>query len=218
MTKALTTLLFDLDGTLINTNHLIIRSFQETFKHFTPEKEYTQEDILPFMGPSLIDTFSKIDPERAEEMVEFYRVFNLENHDEMVVEFDGVYETIRSLYESDYKLAIVSTKMYETVMRGLRLTGLDKFFQVVIGLDQVSQPKPDPEGINMALSLLNSTKEEAIMIGDNSHDILAGKNAGTKTAGVAWSLKGVAFMQQLEPDFLLEKMSDILPIMADEDE
>lgn len=217
MTNTLTTILFDLDGTLIDTNHLNIRSFEETFKHFTPEKTYTREEILPFLGPPLLETFTKISPNQAEKMLTYYREFNFENHDELVTEFDGVFETIRSLYEADYKLGVVSTKLYDTIMRGLKLTGLDKFFQVVIGIDQVNHSKPDPEGINMALSLLNSKKEETIMVGDNFQDISAGKNAGTKTAGVAWALKGEAYINSLKPDYVLKRMNDLLPIMANED-
>ncbi|WP_439443575.1 pyrophosphatase PpaX [Listeria aquatica] len=217
MTREITTLLFDLDGTLINTNELIIASFQATLKEFLPEKEFSREEILPFIGPPISETFGNLLPERAEEMITFYRAFTNEHHDELILEYDGVYEAIRALYEEDYKLAIVSTKIYDTVMRGLKVMGLDKFFQVVIGFDQVKTAKPDPEGINMALTLLNASQEEAIMIGDNYHDILAGKNAGVKTAGVAWSIKGEEILLTYEPDYMLHKMGDLLKIVHDEE-
>lgn len=218
MTREITTLLFDLDGTLINTNELIITSFQATLKEFLPEKEFSREEILPFIGPPISETFGNLLPERAEEMITFYRAFTNEHHDELILEYDGVYEAIRALYEEDYKLAIVSTKIYDTVMRGLKVMGLDKFFQVVIGFDQVKTAKPDPEGINMALTLLNASQEEAIMIGDNYHDILAGKNAGVKTAGVAWSIKGEETLLTYEPDYMLHKMGDLLKIVHDEEQ
>ncbi|EUJ18121.1 pyrophosphatase PpaX [Listeria aquatica] len=218
MTREITTLLFDLDGTLINTNELIIASFQATLKEFLPEKEFSREEILPFIGPPISETFGNLLPERAEEMITFYRAFTNEHHDELILEYDGVYEAIRALYEEDYKLAIVSTKIYDTVMRGLKVMGLDKFFQVVIGFDQVKTAKPDPEGINMALTLLNASQEEAIMIGDNYHDILAGKNAGVKTAGVAWSIKGEETLLTYEPDYMLHKMGDLLKIVHDEEQ
>ncbi|HAO5989291.1 TPA: pyrophosphatase PpaX [Listeria monocytogenes] len=217
MTGKITTLLFDLDGTLINTNELIIKTFQVTLQEFLPDRVFTREDILPFIGPSLMETFREINPAHADEMRAFYREYNLKHHDDLILEYDGFYEAIRALYEEDYKLGIVSTKMYDTIMRGLKVTGLDKFFQVVIGLDQVSNAKPDPEGIEMALSLLNATKEEAIMIGDNYHDIEAGKNAETLTAGVAWAIKGPEHLAQFQPDFMLEKMSDLLAIVRDEE-
>ncbi|WP_099222660.1 pyrophosphatase PpaX [Listeria costaricensis] len=213
MTKKWTTLLFDLDGTLINTNELIIATFEATFKEFLPDQVFSREDILPFIGPPITESFASVLPDRVDEMVDFYRSFNRAHHDELVLEYDGVYEGIRALYEEDFKLGVVSTKGYDVIVHGLKVTGLDKFFQVVIGLDQVQQAKPDPEGINMALSLLNAAPEEAIMVGDNYHDILAGQNAGTATAGVAWAIKGADYLNEYHPDYMLHKMGDLLEIV-----
>jgi pyrophosphatase PpaX len=209
MDRKITTVLFDLDGTLIDTNELIIQSFLHTLNHYYPEK-YAREDVLPFMGPTLAETFTSIAPEMVEEMIQRYRMFNHAQHDSLVKEFEGVFETVKSLKESGYKLAIVSTKIGETVMKGLKLTQLDQFFDVVISLDEVVHAKPHPEPLQKALEQLGSKPEESIMVGDSKHDILGGKNAGTLTVGVAWSAKGREYIASFEPDFILEKMSDIL--------
>ncbi|WP_088840723.1 pyrophosphatase PpaX [Listeria sp. ILCC797] len=216
MTKKITTLLFDLDGTLINTNELIIETFKKTLAEFLPERSFSREEILQFIGPPLTETFASLAPERVDEMIAYYREFNIVHHDDLILEYDGVYEAIRALYEEDYKLAVVSTKMYDVIMKGLKLTGLDKYFQVVIGLDQVKVAKPDPEGIEMALALLSSEADEAIMVGDNFHDIHAGKNAGTKTAAVSWCIKGPDYLTQFEPDYMLKTMGDLLEIVRTE--
>lgn len=71
--------------------------------------------------------------------------------------------------------------------------------------------KPHPEPVEKALVLLNAQPEEAVMVGDNHHDILSGKNAGTKTAGVAWSAKGREHIASYEPDVILEEMKDLIP-------
>lgn len=210
---AINTLLFDLDGTLIDTNELIISSFLHTLNEYYPEK-YMREDVLPFIGPTLVETFSKIDPDRVDEMITKYREHNHAHHDELVTEFEGVYETMQTLKEQGYKLGIVTTKMRNTVEMGLKLTKLDQFFEVVVTLDDVKNAKPDPEPIHLALKLLDACAEEAIMVGDNYHDILAGKNAGVLSAGVAWSLKGKEYLATFEPDFMLEKMSDLLGIVG----
>ncbi|KMY51794.1 pyrophosphatase PpaX [Peribacillus loiseleuriae] len=212
MNSKITTLLFDLDGTLINTNELIVASFLDTLNYYYPDR-YKREDVIPFNGPPLFETFHSIDPERAEEMVTHYRKHNLEHHDLLVTEFDGIYETLKMLKESGYKLAIVSTKISAVVMKGLQLTKLDEFFEVIIALDHVEKAKPDPEPVQKALALLGSSPEESIMIGDNYHDILSGQNAGTKTAGVAWSAKGREHLEQYNPDYILEKMSDLITIL-----
>ncbi|MFB6468600.1 pyrophosphatase PpaX [Cytobacillus sp. Hz8] len=213
MNNKITTILFDLDGTLINTNELIIASFLHTLNHFYPGK-YERKDVLPFIGPSLFETFSAIDEEKMDEMVRVYREFNIANHDDLVEEFDGVYDTIQSLKDKGFKLGIVSTKMYDVILKGLHLTKLHSFFDCIIGLDQVVKAKPNPEPIYKALDLLEANTEEALMVGDNYHDILGGKNAGTKTAGVSWSIKGRDYLQQFKPDFMLENMRDLLPILG----
>ncbi|WP_419882206.1 pyrophosphatase PpaX [Peribacillus sp. B-H-3] len=214
MNNKITTLLFDLDGTLINTNELIIASFTDTLNFYYPD-QYKREDILPFIGPPLFDTFNEIDKERAEEMVAHYRKHNVENHDLMVTQFDGVYETVKSLKESGYKLAIVTTKKRDVVMKGLRLSRLDEFFEVIVTLDDVVHAKPDPEPLLKALDGVGSSPEEAIMIGDSHHDVLAGKNTGTKTAGVAWTIKGRAYIEGYHPDYVLEHMGDLIGILED---
>ena len=207
------TLLFDLDGTLIDTNDLIIESFLHTLNHYYPE-QYGREDVLTFLGPPLYDTFVKMDESRVDEMVTHYRGFNMTNHDRLVKEFDGVYETVKTLHEKGLKLGIVTTKMRQTVVMGLKLTGLDQFFDVVVCLDDVTNAKPDPEPVQLALQQLGASPEEAIMVGDNYHDILAGKNAGTKTAAVSWTIKGVDYLQSFEPDYMLTHMEDILPLVG----
>ncbi|MCM3714621.1 pyrophosphatase PpaX [Halalkalibacter oceani] len=210
------TLLFDLDGTLINTNELIIASFLHTLDKYKPG-EYTREHAIDFIGPPLIDSFRKVDAERVDEMIATYRAFNHEKHDELVEEYEGVYETVERLHEQGYKLAIVTTKIRKTALMGLKLTGLDQFFDVVIGLDDVTKAKPDPEPLEKALAALGASKETAMMIGDSHYDVQAGKNLGIPTAIVGWSIKGEENIRSYQPDYILSNMRDLLAIIgADE--
>ncbi len=213
MNNKITTLLFDLDGTLIDTNELIIQSFLHTLGRYYPG-QYGREDVLPFIGPTLDQTFGSMDKEKAAEMIQVYREFNNSRHDEFTREFPGVYETVKTLHEHGFKLGIVTAKILYTAKKGLKLCRLEPFFDTVIALDHTTRPKPDPEPVFKALDRLGSTPEETIMIGDNYHDILAGKNAGTKTAGVAWTIKGKDFLLRYEPDYMLEKMEDLLTIVG----
>lgn len=214
MTNKITTVLFDLDGTLIDTNELIITTYLHTLEKYFPS-QYQREDVLPFLGPTLHEVFGNMDPERVEEMVSEYRAFNIANHDELVKEFEGVLETVKTLKERGYKLAIVTTKRHDVSLKGLRLMKLEDYFEVIVAYDHVEKVKPDPEPIFKALEQLGSTPEEAIMVGDNFHDILAGKNAGTATAGVAWSIKGREYVAKYEPDYMLENMKDLLTILGE---
>lgn len=211
MTKEINALLFDFDGTLLDTNELIIQTFIAVLGEHFPGR-YEREDILHFIGPSLEQTFESIDVERAVELTAQYRAINKQLHDELITEYDGVTETLRLLKARGIKMAIVSTKRSANIKRGLALMGIDEVFEHIISLDEVKNPKPDPEPILLALEKLGASKDEALMIGDNYHDIEGGKNAGVRTAGVAWSIKGEAFLASYEPDFMLQHISDLLEL------
>lgn len=174
--------------------------------------QFKREDVLPFIGPPLYETFSGINAEKCDDMISMYRAFNHKKHDELVTEYETVYETLDELKKAGYQLGIVTTKLRDTVNMGLKLTGIGAFFDTVVTLDDVKHPKPDPEPVRLALSRLGCDPSEAIMVGDNYHDVMAGKNAGTKTAGVAWTIKGAQTLSAYEPDYMLEKMSDLLHI------
>ena len=216
MAKPITTLLFDFDGTLLDTNELIIQTFQYVLGTHYPGK-YDRIDILPFLGPTLKETFDSVDLENTELLIEEYRAWNKSMHDELSSEFDGVSETLRLLKTAGMKMAIVSTKKKDMVMRGLGLLDAEGVFDEVIAMDDVVKTKPDPEPILLALNRLGATADEALMIGDNYHDIVGGQNAGVRTAGVAWSAKGEAFLQSFNPDFMLHHISDLLQVVQGEE-
>ena len=205
-------LLFDFDGTLLNTNDLIL----DTFMHVLDERlpgQFQREDCLRFIGPSLKETFDEITPGETEEMIAKYQQWNLAHHDELAKGYEGVVETLTQLKDMGIKIAIVSTKRRFSLERGIQLLGIEHLIEFYIGLDDVKNEKPDPEPVLLALEKLGVEKEEAMMIGDNYHDILAGKNAGVKTAGVSWSIKGEEYLQTFKPDYMLKHMQDLISIV-----
>ncbi len=215
MTKEIKALLFDFDGTLMDTNDLIIRTFTHVLERHFPG-EYDRERILPFLGPTLEDTFTQVDANNALELVKEYRAWNKANHDALVHEFDGVSKALLQLKEEGYKLAIVSTKKNDMLYKGIRLLEAGDIFDTVIGFDDVENTKPNPEPILLAVERLGVDREEAMMIGDNYHDIVGGQNAGVTTAGVAWTIKGEDFLQQYKPDYMLQHISDLHTILKGE--
>lgn len=207
------TILFDLDGTLINTNDLIMASFQHTLNHYYPDR-FSEDDLLTFIGEPLYDSFKRLDKERAREMVEMYREHNIENHEKFVTPFPGVIDTVKQLDRNGFKLAVVTSKMRESAELGLKITKLSPFFDVVVTVDDVTKAKPAPEPLEKAMARLQATPESTLMVGDSQYDIIAGKKAGTYTAGVAWSLKGKDFMKNLEPDLLIDEMPELLRFLG----
>ncbi|GAB3057103.1 pyrophosphatase PpaX [Virgibacillus ainsalahensis] len=204
------TILFDLDGTLIDTNELIMASFNHTFKQYN--MTYTTEEIMEFNGPPLIDTFRKIDPKQADSMLATYLEHNHTDHDNYVKVFPNVVETMEQLKNNGLKLGIVSAKMTKAVHMGIALTGLDGFFDSIITYDDVINPKPHPEPVLKGMKALNGDTASTLMVGDNYHDIESGKNAGVKTAGVAWSHKGKERLLEYSPTYMLDEITELLKI------
>lgn len=206
------TILFDLDGTLIDTNQLIVASFKHTFEHF--KLDFTDEEIIEFNGPPLVETFKKIDPVRSDEMVATYRAHNYLYHDQYVTAFPNVLETLQVLKKNNIKMGIVTTKIRQGVEMGLKKTGLTGFFDSIVTLDKVTHAKPHPEPVLKAMEELGGESKSTIMVGDNSHDIESGHNAGVRTAAVSWSQKGRDRLLTYEPTYMLEDMSDLLQIVG----
>ena len=127
------TILFDLDGTLINTNELIIESFKHTFKIHFPDLVLTEEDILEFIGPTLHQTFSNYcdTEEEIEAMIKTYKKHNLSSHEEFVTIYEGVIDTLETLIKHNYQIAIVTSKMEDSAKIGMDLFDLGKYFDVI---------------------------------------------------------------------------------------
>ena len=207
--------LFDLDGTLLYTDELILESFKYVFKKYKPDYTLTKDELLSFLGPSLKTSFEKyFDPSMTQELIEYYREFNHANHEKYVYVYDTVVETLKYLKAQGYPMAIVTTKYRVAANIGLEIFDLQQYFDVVIGLDDVTKTKPDPEGVLKAMSLLNVKK--GVMIGDNDVDVLAGQNAKIDAIAIKWSPKGYAHLEALKPSLLVDQMKEIIPFIEGE--
>ena len=207
--------IFDLDGTVINTDSLIFETFRYVFDKYLPGHELTREELHSFLGPSLRTSFSRyFERGIVEECVRDYRRYNHEIHEKYVTIYPGVEKTLARLKEKGYPLAIVTTKFRESAYLGLDLFGLSQYFDIVIGSDQVSKPKPDPEGINYVLDKLERSK--GIYVGDNDTDILAAKNAKIVSVGVKWSPKGYVHIEQAGADYLIDSFDQIESVIIEE--
>lgn len=206
------TVLFDLDGTIVDSNELITASFEYTFNEYGIK--FTDEEILQCNGPPLLETFYKANPGHEEEMMKVYREFNIGKHEQYIRLFPHVVETIERLLEKDIKIGIVTSKLSDAVKLGMSLTGIDRYFDVVVALDHVTHSKPHPESVLKAMNSLGSKASSTLMIGDNYHDIIAGQRAGVQTAGVNWSQKGAEFLKSYKPTYMLKDMSEILTIVG----
>jgi pyrophosphatase PpaX len=206
----LTTFLFDLDGTLIDSIELILRSYRHTMR--THRREEPPDDIwMEGLGTPLWVQFRRFTDDAAEidAMVETYRAYNLAHHDELVRPYDGVVEAVRALRRPGRSLGLVTSKMRSGAFRGLLRAGLEDAFEVVVGADEVTHPKPHPEPVLIALERLGAPATGAVFIGDSRHDLECGRAAGVKTAAALWGPFDRADLEDLAPDYWLERPQDL---------
>lgn len=207
------TVLFDLDGTLIDSNYLIIETIKHVFKTELPHIPMTEEDYIPFIGPTLAQGFGQYvqDESKIQQLIQVYRKKNLEIHDALVKPFDGALDLLIHLKSLGIQTGVVSSKMHFLVERGLRVTGLLPYIDIIIGLDDVVKHKPDKEPIVKALALFDDV-DEAVYVGDHPNDIVAGKAAGIKTIGMnySWHLDS---LKAAQADYYLDSLIEIKEVI-----
>jgi len=204
-------LLFDLDGTILDTTNLILQSFQHTF-HIHYNRQIAPQEVHRFFGKTLRAAMEALGPDKVEELIATYREFNLAHHDELTSTFAGMHETLQKLHEAGLPMAIVTSKASETALRGLKLFHMDHFFSVIIGVNECSKHKPDTEPVRKALEQLQLPASACLMIGDSPFDIISAREAGAKTAAVRWTHVSWQELLTENPTYILEEPQDLLSL------
>lgn len=206
----LTTILFDLDGTLIDTVELIMASYRHTvIAHgYTP----VPDDVwLQNLGIPLRVQFRHFteEPDEIQAMIATYLKHNLENHDDMVGHYSGVRRRVVGLKDAGYRLGLVTSKMHGGLEKGLAAGGYEGVFEVLIGADDVTNAKPHPEPVLLALERLGVEPANAVFVGDSPHDMAAGRAAGVRTAAALWGPFDYDVLAPEEPTYWLETAADL---------
>jgi pyrophosphatase PpaX len=211
----LQTILFDLDGTLIDSVDLIVDSYHYAYAaHGLPAQ--SREAILAGIGTPLRTVFGRItdDPGMIAAWIATYREYNLAHHDARVRAYDGTVAMVRQLKASGHRLGLVTSKNRAGALRGLALVGLADAMEVIVGADDVVNPKPHAEPVERALKVLDMPAESCIYVGDSHHDIHSGRSAGTWTAGVTWGPFDRAHLEIAAPDYICDTPQDLLDLVG----
>jgi pyrophosphatase PpaX len=210
----LTTALFDLDGTLIDSIRLILDSYHHTLsEHNLPPR--SDEEWLRGVGTPLHVQFAawRESPEVLDAMIATYRAFNLEHHDRMVTIYPGVLEAIREIKARGIQTGLVTSKNRHGATKGLKLVGLDALMDVLVCADEVTNPKPHPEPVEKAVALLGADPGTTVYVGDSIHDMVSGRAAGVRTAAALWGPFGREHLELASPDYWLETPADLLTLL-----
>lgn len=209
------TVLFDLDGTLIDSADLIIESYHHVFATFGLATR-TREEILAGMGVPLHTVFGTMtdDPAEIARWITTYRAYNLARHDDRVRAYPGVVDMVRRVHHAGCATGLVTSKNHSGAERGIALIGLSGAIDVIVGADDVTNPKPDPEPVRRALELLGASASAALFVGDSHHDIVAGRAADVRTAGITWGPFPRAHLEAVSPDHYCAVPNDLLAIIG----
>lgn len=210
--------LFDLDGTLVNTSDLIIKTFEHTIQTLL-QKNPTQDEITRYFGLPLRECLRQFDEEKVEEMASFYREYNLKHHDLLIKPFPKIEESMKELQQKGVKMAVVTSKKIPMAERGLSCFGLEKYIEGIIGCDECEKHKPHPEPMLRGANLISLDPEQCICVGDSPFDLQSGKAAGCTTAAVKWTYFNWEQMLLMgKPDFILNEMTDLVKIIDDKNQ
>jgi pyrophosphatase PpaX len=206
--------LFDLDGTLIDSGPIIMASMRHasvTVLGREPDEEKVRAAIG---GPGLVAQMRELDPERVDELVETYRAHNEPLHATLEA-FDGMLELLPRLRERGHRLGIVTAKRLRTVDLALdRFPILRDTTEVVVGAEDTERHKPDPDPLLEALARLGAEPGDAAYVGDSPFDIRAGKAAGMLAVAVGWG--GIHPDERLlheQPDALVHTPEELLALL-----
>jgi len=202
-------IIFDLDGTLVDSSGAITRCFKSAAMGVGVSVSNTQ--IMAMIGMPLHQMFEKYVDGKADQCVMAYRSIYRRTCMEGSKLYPDVDTVLRSL--SAATLAVATTKF--TNEANILLDGMNirKYFKFVCGMDMVKNPKPDPEVINKLLELSGIPKTRAVIVGDTTYDILAGKAAGIKTVAVTYGFQSRAVLAAAKPDFLIDNMKELQKIL-----
>jgi pyrophosphatase PpaX len=206
--------LFDLDGTLIDTIDLLLACARHTFEGRSPAP--TDDEWIAGIGTPLRKQFAAFtnSDDEIQALTNRYRTYQREHHDRLTSAFPGVLDTLDELEKRGNPMGIVTSKSNEMMDRGLEWVGIMRHMKTRIGMDNAKRHKPDPHPVQAALEELGYSPEEAVFLGDSPHDIASGNAAGVISVAALW---GPFTREQLEPChpmYYLERITD-LPNLID---
>lgn len=208
-------MLFDLDGTLLDTVPFILACVRHTFEGHGSGP--TDAQWTAGIGTPLHLQLAQFaaGPGEVAGLLARYRAYWREHHDAMTRCFPGARETVAALSAAGHPMAIVTAKTEHGALRSLRHTGLLPFLGAVVGADSCARSKPDPEPVRLALARLGARPEHAVLLGDAVHDVAAACAAGVPALGAAWGVTAPAALVTAGAGRVLSDIRELPSVLAE---
>ena len=205
--------LFDLDGTVIDSGAIILASMRHAAKEVLGAEPPDELLMAAVGGPGLEAQMRELAPDRVEELVNVYRAHNEPLHDELAC-CAGIDRVLERLKDEGRRLGIVTAKRRITVDLAFNVVPLRHLFDTVVGGDETEKHKPDPEPLLLALERLDAQPDEAAYVGDAPFDIQAAKAAGIFSVAVTWGgIHDRAKLEREEPDAIVDTAEELYGVL-----
>jgi pyrophosphatase PpaX len=213
--------LFDLDGTVVDTVELITESFRYASRTVLGEA-LPDEQILAHVGQPLMPQMRQISAEHAQQLYDVYREYNHRRHDELIRSYAGMEAALLALRTAGRRLGLVTSKSADTTEMAFRAVGMREHFDAVVTASDTATHKPSPEPLLLCLERLAALSageplatSGAIYIGDSPFDIQAGRAAGMATAAVTWGVFSRRDLESAGPDHVVQRPGDLVRLCVE---
>ena len=208
--------LFDLDGTLLDSFDLIATSFRHAGREVLG-REVTDTEILARWGAPLRERFAPLTsstPDLMEQLIDAYVAHYEAHHDRMASLFRGVYEMLASLRRLGCAMGVVTSKRRRSTMQALDAFHLTAFIRVAVTADEVAAAKPAPDPIREALRRLGRHPGTALMVGDGAVDIRAARAADVRSVAALWGAREIDPVLAAGPDCVAYTPHDVVALVG----
>lgn len=213
--KKIRAILFDVDGTLLDTTELIYQAFENAF-NMHDEKSPGRQAFSSVFGKPITECYQILTNKNdVASYCEYHREYQLNNM-HLSKPYANSLKTLQELKRSGFKTAAVTSRMKKSASLGLSKAHLSPLLDFAVFADEVTNHKPHPEPLHKAMEFLNVNPDETLMVGDSEADILGGKNAGVRTVGVLYGMNAEK-LKLLEPDFTIDDISQTIEIVRNSD-
>jgi pyrophosphatase PpaX len=207
------TVLFDLDGTVVDSGGIILASM----RHATQEvlgRDYSDEELMQAVGgPGLEAQMSALAPDHVEQLVDVYRAHNEPLHDELEA-CAGMEDVLVRLHKEGRRLGVVTAKRRSTVELAFARVPLGHLFETIVGGDETERHKPDPEPLLLGAKRLGADPAASAYVGDSPFDVRAAKAAGMFAVAVTWGrIHDRERLEAEQPDAIVDDAEELLGLL-----
>lgn len=199
--------LFDLDGTLADTEDVIVRSFTHIHEKFNNNKP-SRDEILKTFGEPLKETLKREFKEELEVVLEEYRTYHRGIFHDYLSPHENAIKIVKKLHEQGFTLGVVTSRLSDTAVEILETFKIKKYFKSVIAVDNTENHKPHPEPLLKAIKNMEGNPSSSIYVGDTKFDIECAKNAKVQSVLVGWSHYSVQ-EGDVKPDYIINDFMEL---------